>query len=265
MRARLPTIDFSRADGRWIPRAPGFAHRLNGASLLLPFLEPYLIKVMRTAQPQLAKVAPELLPDVDVFNRQEANHYKLHAAYTRGLRAQYPGLEPFEAEIRDDFQRFLAEESLAWNLAYCEGFESTGLVSSEFFLQQIDDLLEDADPAVTELWRWHLAEEFEHRGVAHDVLKALYPGWRRRLEGFRYCGQHLFGFTSRVRAHLEQLDQEHGRSDDEDACLAANRALERRERRFQGPRIARVLLPGYSPHPRRTPIPTQRALAAYEA
>ena len=265
MQARLPAIDFTDANGRWIPRAPGFAHRLNGASILLPFLEPYLIKVMRTARPRLAEVAPELLPDVDVFNRQEANHYKLHAAYNRVLRAQYPGLEPFEDEIRDDFQRFLDEESLAWNLAYCEGFESTGLVSSEFFLQQIEDLLEDADPAVTELWRWHLAEEFEHRNVAHDVLKALYPGWRRRLEGFRYCGQHLFGFTSRVRTHLEQLDRERGDVPDEAACIAANRAIERRERRFQGPRILRCLLPGYSPHPRRMPIPTRQVLARYEA
>ena len=68
---------------------------------------------------------------------------------------------------------WLRDRSLAWNLAYCEGFESTGLIQSEFFLQEIDDLLVDADPAVHELWAWHLAEEFEHRNVAHDVLEAL--------------------------------------------------------------------------------------------
>ena len=107
--------------------------------------------------------------------------------------------------------------------------------------------------------------DLSRKGVAHDVLKALSPGWRRRLGGFRYCAQHLFGFTSRVRAHLEQVDRERGRIPDEEACLAADRAIERREQRFQGPRIARVLLPWYSPHPRSMPIPTRRALASYEA
>ena len=38
------------------------------------------------------------LADVDVFNRQEANHYKVHAAYNRFLFEQYPGLEAFDAE-----------------------------------------------------------------------------------------------------------------------------------------------------------------------
>jgi hypothetical protein len=265
MLARLPDIDFTAADGHWIPQAVEFAHRLNGGSLLLPFLEPYLIKVMRTARPRVAEVAPELLADLDVFNRQEANHYKVHAAYNRVLREQYPGLEPFETEIRDDFRRFLDEESLAWNLAYCEGFESTGLVSSEFFLQQIDDVLVDADPAVTELWRWHLAEEFEHRNVCHDVLKALYPGWRRRLGGFRYCGRHLFGFTNRVREHLLEIDRERGRVRDDEATRRANESFMRRERRFQGPRIARVLLPWYTPHPRPMQAPTRRVLASYES
>ena len=188
----------------------------------------------------------------------------MHAAYNRVMREQYPGLERFEAEIREDFRRFGAERSLAWNLAYCEGFESTGVIQSEFFLQEIDDLLETADPAVTELWRWHLAEEFEHRHVAHDVLKALYPGWRRRLRGFRYCGRHLFGFTSRVRAHLLAIDAERGRLPEASSRRWSARGIEWRQRRFQLPRVARTLMPGYSPHPRPMQEPTRRVLAAYD-
>lgn len=264
MQARLPEIDFSKASAHWFPAVPEYGHRMNGGSLLLPFLEPYLIKVMKQARPRVAEVAPELLHDLDVFNRQEANHYKLHAAYNQVMRAQYPGLEPFEAEIKADFQRFLDEKSLAWNLAYCEGFESTGLLSSEFFLQEIDDLLESADPAVAELWRWHLAEEFEHRNVAHDVLKALYPGYRRRLAGFRFCGKHLFGFSGRVRAHMLAIDRERGRIRDDEAQRRALEAFEQREMRFQKPRIRKVLMPWYSPHPRPMQEPTRQVLAAYE-
>ena len=130
MRARLPQIDFGSADALWLPALPAFAHQMNGGSLLLPYLEPYLIRVMKAARPELLRKAPELVEHLDVFCRQEANHYKVHAAYNRVMRAQYPGLEAFEAEIRADFQHFLEERSLGWNLAYCEGFASTGVIQS---------------------------------------------------------------------------------------------------------------------------------------
>lgn len=261
MRARLPRIDFSDADGLWIPRWPEMAHRLNGASLILPYLEPYLIRIMKQARPILEERAPGLLVDVDVFNRQEANHYKLHAAYNRVLFTQYPGLDVFDAEIKADFERFLAEESLEWNLAYCEGFECSGLISSEFFLQEIDDALEGADPAVRELWSWHLAEEFEHRNVTHDVLATVAPGWLHRLRGFRAFGEHLQGFTARVSAHLMAIDRERGRIDD--ATLATSRPFAKREGRFFRPRILKILMPWYSPHPRVARAPTREVLDAY--
>lgn len=264
MHARLPRIDFSAADGLWAPRWPEFAHRLNGASLLLPYLEPYLIRVMKQARPQLEASAPELLADVDVFNRQEANHYRVHAQYNAVLRQQYPGLEPFEAEIKADFERFLAEESLEWNLAYCEGFESAGLISSEFFLQEIDDVLEDADPAVRELWSWHLAEEFEHRNVAYDVLHAIAPGWIRRLRGFRIFGRHLYDFTGRAGAHMTAIDRERGRIRDDDAtALADAKRFAGRESRFYALRVARLVMPGYRPHPRPLQEPTRKVLDSY--
>lgn len=264
MQARIPDIDFSNADGHWLPAVPAFGHQMNGASLLLPYLEPYLIKVMKLARPELERRAPELLDDVDVFNRQEANHFKVHAEYNAVLREQYPGLDAFEAEIRADFKRFFDEKPLEWNLAYCEGFESTGLFQSEFFLQEIDDLLETADPAVRELWAWHLAEEFEHRAVAHDVLRALHPGYLRRIQGFRNCGAHLYGFTNRVRDHLVAIDRERGRIADPAAERAAFRAFERRQNRFTLPRVAKVFTPWYSPHPRSMQPPTRRVLATYE-
>lgn len=264
MKARLPEIDFRNANPRWMPAAPGFAHQLNGVSLLLPYLELYLVKVMRAARPRVAEIAPHLLPDLDVFNQQEANHYKVHAAYNRVMHQHYPGLEGFEAEIRADFERFISEKSLAWNLSYCEGFESDGLISSEFFLQKIDDLLETADPAVTALWRWHLAEECEHRNVAYDVLKALYPGWLHRIRGYRYCAYHLFHFTSRVRDHMTALDIENDHCINDGDQKRAESLFRRRSSWFHKPRIARIYMPWYSPHHRRMSEPTRRVLLSLE-
>ena len=264
MKARFPEIDFKDANPRWIPAAPSFAHQLNGVSLVLPYLELYLVKVMRSARPRVAEVAPELLPDLDVFNQQEANHYRLHAAYNEVLHKHYPRLQPFEAKIGSDYEGFLREKSLAWNLSYCEGFESDGLISSEFFLHEIEDLLETADPAVTQLWRWHLAEEFEHRNVAYDVLKALYPGWRRRIRGYRYCARHLFQFTSQMGAHMTAVDIENNRISTDGSHERAEALFRRRASRFHKPRIARIYMPWYSPHRRRMRTPTRQTLLSFE-
>lgn len=265
MKARLPHIDFADANPRWLPAHGPIGHLMNGASLLLPYLEPHLIRVMKLARPKLAERAPHLLEEVDVFNQQEANHYKVHAAYNEVLRSHYPGLEAFEEEIRSDYRDFIANRSIGWNLAYCEGFECMGLVLSEFFLQEIDDWLAVADPAVTELWQWHLAEEFEHRCVAHDVLHALHPGWWHRVQVFSYSQRHLFGFSQRVADHLVAIDRERGVQVEEAATTSREKTNERRLARFFLPRMARVLLPFYSPHPRPMQEPTKERLARYEA
>ena len=134
MKARRPSLDFDHAPARWIPDAPAYAYQLDAASTMLPYLEPYLIRVQKLARKQLdPEQHADLIRDIDLFNQQEANHFRLHAKYNEVLRRHYPGLEAFEAEIKADFDRFLREKSLAWNLAYCEGFECTGLVSAEFF------------------------------------------------------------------------------------------------------------------------------------
>ncbi len=257
-------MDFSSAEPRWLPAHGPIGHLMNAASILLPYLEPYLIRVMKLARPKLAERAPELLEAVDVFNQQEANHYKQHAAYNEVLRTRYPGLEVFEEEIKQDYRDFVANRSLGWNLAYCEGFECMGLVLSEFFLQEVDDWLAPADPAVAELWLWHLAEEFEHRGVAHDVLGALHPGWWHRVRVYVETQRHLSGFTQRVSEHLIAIDRERGLLADDAETEARERANQRRITRFFLPRVFRILLPSYSPHPRAMQEPTRRRLAQYE-
>jgi len=82
--------------------------------------------------------------------------------------------------------------------------------------------------------------------------------------GFAFSEKHLFGFTARVADHLVRWDVEQGvRADD-----PGTRALERRNlgriARFFLPRMARVLLPFYSPHGRPMREPIRRRLARYE-
>jgi predicted metal-dependent hydrolase len=264
VKARRPNLDFDGVRARWIPDAPAYAYQLDAASTMLPYLEPYLIKVQKLARERLdPERDAELIEAIDVFNHQEANHFRFHAKYNEALHAHYPGLEPFEAEIKADFDRFLREKSLAWNLAYCEGFECTGLVSAEFFFGPAEPFLRTADPAARDLWAWHLAEEFEHRSVCHDVLHALYPGTLRRLRGYFDFLTHLQRYGDRVAAYLKSVDAERG-AEPADA-EEKNRVFGRVRNRFMLPRLARILSPFYDPSPRRMAPSLEAALRFYEA
>jgi len=261
MKARRPALDFSsRAPGPWIPEAPGYAYQLDGASVMLPYLEPYLIKVQKQARERLEPHRDaELIRDVELFNQQEANHFRLHAQYNEALRRCYPGVEAFEAEIEADFERFWRERSLAWNLAYCEGFECTGIASAEFFFGPAQPFLRGADPATRDLWAWHLAEEFEHRCVCHDTLRALYPGTLRRLRGYFAFVSHLQRFGRRVAAHLKAIDQERG------LYRSPPPGFGKMQLRFMRGRMLRVFSPFYDPTPFETPPPIRAALLEYDS
>jgi hypothetical protein len=259
VKARRPALDFSRSPGPWVPDAPGYAYQLDSASLMLPYLEPYLIKVQKQARERLdPQRDAELIRDVELFNQQEANHFRLHAQYNEALRACYPGLEVFEEEVRADFERFLRERSLGWNLAYCEGFECTGIASAEFFFGPAQAFLRGADPAIRDLWAWHLAEEFEHRCVCHDTLRALHPGTLRRLRGYFAFLSHLQRFCKRVAEHLKAVDRERG------LYHSTPREFGRLSARFMRARMLRVFSPFYDPAPLGIPAAIEAALLAYD-
>jgi predicted metal-dependent hydrolase len=129
-----------------------------GLSLLLPYLEPYLIRTMRAARPQVNDA--RLLADLDAFNGQEGQHYRQHRAFNASIRrAGFAGLEGLEREVEADYQRFTRDKSLAWNLAFAEGFEALTTASARFsFERGLDGML----PAARDLFTWYLVEEFEH-------------------------------------------------------------------------------------------------------
>ena len=75
--------------------------RWNTTSLVVKPIEIFLLKVMRKAKAELDRSADsELLRDVDLFNKQEAQHFKTHAAFNKVIRDWCADVEPIRAGIR---------------------------------------------------------------------------------------------------------------------------------------------------------------------
>ena len=188
----------------WNPTQREWSHMVNGASLAMPYLEPFLNNTLREAQAHLDD--PELIADVKGFIGQEAQHYTQHRRYNEMLKANgYPELAAVEETFAADYRR-LGKRSLAWRLAYAAGFETMTTGITEWLLGDRDRLFRGANPTVTSLVLWHMVEETEHKTVAFDVFQAVSGSYPLRVLGLLYGSLHV-GFMSR-RGYVAMLKKD---------------------------------------------------------
>lgn len=269
MKARFPKFDFANVRAHWAPNAE-FSQIFNAASLIPNYVEPYLLKVMKQAQIQIDPKNTKLHEDLDIFCKQEMQHMKHHRVYNNAIRSQgYEGLSEFEAKFEADFVEFLSKRSLRFNLAYCEGFESMSASACEAWFEDYDDLLENADPATSDMWRWHLAEEFEHRTVCSDVFHALsgldpVSRYFYRLYGYFYALKHLGAFSKACAGYLLAKDREGMTPAELQASLKRQKAIKKRIMKRMLPMMLKIISPLYDPAKRPDPKGYREFLDAFE-
>ncbi len=178
----------------WHPRKREWSHMVNGASLAMPYLEPFLNRTMRDALPHIKD--PDLQADVDGFVRQEAQHYTNHRRYNEMLKAKgYAELSAVEETFAADYEK-LDTRSLNRRLAYAAGFETMTMGMTEWLINNRNRLFRGSDPTVTSLVLWHMVEETEHKTVAYDVFQALSGSYWLRIYGLLHGSMHV-GFLAR--------------------------------------------------------------------
>lgn len=261
MRARKPNLDFAESLPNWT-RDFELSHMLNGISIILMELEPFLNRVMRQAREELPIDDP-LRGAIDIFIRQEANHTLLHRQYNQALyRAGHRGVAEIEQLMRKDYARYLEEWPLLDLLGYCEGFECLGPIWAEYLFEDCDDLFEGADQAVVDLWRWHLAEEYEHRMVAYEVYHRFGGHWRHRLRTTVNTQRHLQKYISMGESLLLAAERESMTPAQLATSKAKSATFHRRLSRFMLKRLWRVMLPFYSPEHLKKPAGIEQYLGA---
>lgn len=232
-------------------------------SLLLPYLEPYLIRSMHQAKASVRD--PGLATDIDNFNGQEGQHYRQHKRFNDVVRQGVAGLEAFEERLSADYHRFSEQRSLRFNLAYAEGFEAYTSAMALFSLEV--GLLERFQPEAKALFQWHLVEELEHRTVAFDVYQHVVGKYLYRVAVGLYAQWHMSRWIMSVADHLVRANERRWREE-----FGGYRGMWTRTRpllwkllRTLLPRVLKTYLPWYDPRGARLPPQLSELSARYSA
>ena len=177
----------------WIPGEPELSHMMNGASLTMPYLEPFLIRTIREALPLLADA--KVHADAAAFMAQEGQHYRAHRRFNDLLkRKAYPELAHIEAAMDASYVQ-LGKLPLARRLAYAAGFESMTIGLTEWIVGKRRELFAGADSRVASFVLWHMVEEAEHKTVAFDVYQAIQGGYLLRAIGVLHASIDVIRFS----------------------------------------------------------------------
>jgi hypothetical protein len=255
---RIPFAFEENIDPVWHSSRPEWSHMVNGASLAMPYLEPFLIKTVTEALRQVKN--PALKADAQAFIGQEGVHYKNHRRYNEILKLTYPELAEAEGEMDVDYRAF-QKRSLRWRLAYTAGFETMTMGITEWLIRERKMLFAGSDSSVASLVLWHMVEETEHKNVAYDLYMHLYGDWQGKAWGLIFASFHV-AFASR-KGYMRMLKR-----DGKWKSLRSRVALYAMIARFfvhASPAMLRSLLPGYHPSKVNDPKWVARWASAYDS
>ncbi|MBF6333109.1 metal-dependent hydrolase [Nocardia transvalensis] len=189
LKAREVSFDLSETPLHWIPGYPVASHTISAYHLLFPEVERFFIAAFKEALPEIRD--RRLREDVLGFIGQETVHADTHDSSLDDFFLRN-GIDPEPplCQARFLLGRLLGprdfgdakrnRQYLITRLAITAALENFTAFLGHFVLNCAWDEA-GADPAMTALFRWHGAEEMEHRTVAHEVAEYFDPRYSRRL------------------------------------------------------------------------------------
>lgn len=214
LHARNVAFDVSRTPVQWIGKDPFASHIISAINFLLPEGERWFCETFNEALPLIED--EELREAVRGFIGQEAMHAQAHDEVLGDLfRAHGFDTAPMVGVAERVFQQILGPRNLPTaaarhrhlvaRLALIGGIENlTALLGDWVLSAPLEEY--DADPAVLDLFRWHGAEEVEHRMVAHDVAEYFGVGYVQRSGSILIAYAGFFLLLARVAHDLVRQD-----------------------------------------------------------
>lgn len=191
----------------WHSNDPVATAWYNSVSASLPRGEAFFIDTMRMFRDDLP---PKLAAELKAFTTQEINHTREHVAFNRLVSDHGYNVESIDQGIQ--VMLALTEgRPKEFNLAITIALEHFAAIISRHLLSD-PRYLAGADPVAAEVWRWHAAEEIEHKGITYDVWLHATRDWSRWK---RYKVKTLMAllitrkyFGNRIRDAIGLLEQD---------------------------------------------------------
>lgn len=264
LKVRWPKLNFDRDDIVWADE-PEISIIWNACSTFPVVIEPWLNRVMMKCRRHIGGEKPALRKEIDEFVQQESNHYRMHEEYNSVVRAAgFTFPDYLQEAAHEDYLDLLKNKSISWLAAYCAGFENFTLFQARWLFEAAPNYCREGN-GISEVMMWHLAEEYEHRSVCHDVYASVSGNYFLRIFGLVYSFFHMNGhLQERISVFLEEFRA--GMTPQERAAsIKREKAFNRRYLFWAVPRMLTIMIPFYDPgrakaHPR-----LQRALQRYSA
>lgn len=179
LRPRNAHFQWDTAPLHWIPGDPYGSHVVTALNLFLPVAERWFSKLLSDA---LEHVRDEhLREEIIGFIGQEAVHAKTHDQVLVEYLLRH-GIDPgpflrqlewvaslYDQRVSKATPRNRRKALASGTHALCAAEHFTGVLGHWALNNSWDDM--DVDPMLCDLYRWHGAEEVEHRHVSYNVAK----------------------------------------------------------------------------------------------
>ncbi|QNM81990.1 metal-dependent hydrolase [Sphingomonas sabuli] len=147
----------------------------NALSSTFPVGEAFFVDSVRAFRDG---APPQLAADIKGFTTQEAIHSREHDAFNRRATDAGYDLTLLDAQVAKRLAVTTSRPKIV-SLAATMALEHFTAILAHQLLKQPKHLA-GADPDAAALWRWHAAEEIEHKGVAYDTWLHATRDWTRR-------------------------------------------------------------------------------------
>jgi predicted metal-dependent hydrolase len=219
---RRVRFDVRASPLHWIPHDPEASYIINSIHMLLPAGEFWFCRVYNKALPLVQDAA--LRDDVQGFIRQEAIHARAHeTALEDYLRSHGVEIESIVRTAEFVFERVLGDRPLGlpenfltrrldgwWlrqRIGIIAAIEHFTCVFGKWVLEAEALDAPGVDPEILDLFRWHGAEEVEHRNVAHDLHAAVGGSARERQLWALVVFPALIGLLALGSNHMMKQDR----------------------------------------------------------
>lgn len=162
----------------WFANNPLLTHFNNAFSLMIPPGEIFFIRSVRNYEQ--ATRDPELKQAIRAFAAQEGYHTKAHHEFNASFAkfgVDVAWAERFSQQAIDRLERRLPKKLRLGATVFLEHLTATGA----HMLLSEPKLAEQMHPEALRFWRWHAAEELEHKAVAFDLFREVGGGYFLRI------------------------------------------------------------------------------------